>query len=69
VKDESQLLRDACRGDAQAQSELFASRIDPLIRLAYLITRDHAAAPSLTVDRNKKRPKKVEKPGDNHEWG
>jgi RNA polymerase sigma-70 factor (ECF subfamily) len=44
VKDEAQLLRDACRGDAQAQSELFASRIDPLIRLAYLITRDHAAA-------------------------
>lgn len=31
-------------GDLQAQSELFASRIDPLIRLAYLITRDHAAA-------------------------
>ena len=44
MKDEAQLLKDACRGDAQAQSELFASRIDPLIRLAYLITRDHAAA-------------------------
>jgi RNA polymerase sigma-70 factor (ECF subfamily) len=44
VKDETDLLRDACRGDAQAQSQLFASRIDPLIRLAYLFTRDHAAA-------------------------
>jgi RNA polymerase sigma-70 factor (ECF subfamily) len=44
VKNEAQLLKDACQGDAQAQSELFATRIDPLIRLAYLITRDHAAA-------------------------
>ncbi len=44
MKNEADLLRDACGGDAQAQSELFASRIDPLIRLAYLITHDHAAA-------------------------
>lgn len=44
MKNEAQLLRDACQGDAKAQNELFASRIDPLIRLAYLITRDHAAA-------------------------
>ena len=44
MKNQAQLLRDACQGDAQAQSELFASRIDPLIRLAFLITRDHAAA-------------------------
>ncbi|MCL2810396.1 MAG: RNA polymerase sigma factor [Clostridia bacterium] len=44
MTNQAQLLRDACRGDMQAQSELFASRIDPLIRLAFLITRDHAAA-------------------------
>ena len=44
MKNEAQLLKDACQGDAQAQSQLFAARIDPLIRLAYLITRDHAAA-------------------------
>jgi RNA polymerase sigma-70 factor (ECF subfamily) len=44
VRDEAELLRDACLGDAQAQSELFAPRIDPLIRLAYVITRDRAAA-------------------------
>ncbi len=44
MREDTDLLRDACMGDVQAQSELFATRVDPLIRLAYLITHDHAAA-------------------------
>ncbi len=44
MRDEAELLREACKGNVQAQSQLFETRIDPLIRLAYLITHDHAAA-------------------------
>ncbi len=44
MKNDRELLASACRGDLAAQNELFATRIDPLVRLAYLITRDFAAA-------------------------
>ncbi|MDR3050603.1 MAG: RNA polymerase sigma factor [Oscillospiraceae bacterium] len=44
MRNDADLLESACRGDQDAQGMLFASRIDPLVRLAYLITRDHAAA-------------------------
>lgn len=50
MKSEQELLIAACAGDVQAQNELFKTRIDPLIRLAYLITRDQGYAQDAVQD-------------------
>ena len=44
------LFQRAAAGDVLAQEALFTGRIDRMTRLAYLITRDHAAAQDVVQD-------------------
>ena len=49
-ENELALFRRAAAGDVLAQEALFSGRIDGLTRLAFLITRDHAAAQDVVQD-------------------